>query len=186
MAVIEGIDYGPLAALIGRWEGDKGMDISPEPDGTEENPYFETIDCGAAGDVTNAESQTLVIVRYHQVVCRKSNGEVFHDQIGYWLWDSATDVIVQTLAIPRAVSLQAGGKATVDGGTTQIEVRAVDGDRDWGILQSPFMRAKARTTEFRHRVQVQGDTLSYDETTVLDIYGKQQYEHTDRNTLKRH
>ena len=30
------IDYGPLAGLIGTWKGDKGMDVSPEPEGTEE------------------------------------------------------------------------------------------------------------------------------------------------------
>ena len=53
------IDYGPLAALIGTWQGDKGMDVSPEPDGIEENPYYETIVFEAAGDVTNAEAQTL-------------------------------------------------------------------------------------------------------------------------------
>ena len=41
---IDGIDYGPLACLVGTWKGDKGMDVSPEPDGsTEESPYFETI-----------------------------------------------------------------------------------------------------------------------------------------------
>ena len=37
------VDYGPLSKLIGVWKGDKGMDIAPEPDGTEENPYYETI-----------------------------------------------------------------------------------------------------------------------------------------------
>ena len=100
MSVIDGIDYGPLAALVGTWEGDKGMDISPEPDGTEESPYFETIACDAAGDVTNAESQTLVIVRYHQVVSRKSNGEVFHDQIGYWLWDASSGMLAHSITIP--------------------------------------------------------------------------------------
>jgi len=29
------IDYGPLAGLIGTWTGSKGLDIAPEPDGTE-------------------------------------------------------------------------------------------------------------------------------------------------------
>ena len=51
------IDYGPLEALIGTWEGDRGVDISPEPDGTEENPYYETLSFTAIGDVENAESQ---------------------------------------------------------------------------------------------------------------------------------
>jgi len=49
------------------------MDISPGPDGQEENPYFETIIFAAAGEVKNAEEQVLAIVRYHQVVQRKSN-----------------------------------------------------------------------------------------------------------------
>jgi hypothetical protein len=32
---IEGINYGPLTALVGTWEGDKGVDRAPEPDGDE-------------------------------------------------------------------------------------------------------------------------------------------------------
>ena len=50
---------------------------------------YETITFEAAGDVTNAERQTLAVVRYHQVVRRKSNDEVFHDQVGYWTWDAS-------------------------------------------------------------------------------------------------
>jgi hypothetical protein len=179
------VDYGPLKGLIGTWKGDKGMDISPEPDGVEENPYYETIVFEAAGDVTNAEEQTLAIVRYHQVVTRKSNDEVFHDEIGYWLWDSANQVVVHSLAIPRAVTLVAGGSYSGDPGSERVtlEVRAADGE-EWGICQSPFMRDKARTVEFRHTIAVDADTLRYDETTVLEIYGKR-FDHTDANELRR-
>jgi hypothetical protein len=179
------VDYGPLACLVGVWKGGDGMDVAPEPDDDEHNPYYETLVFEAAGDVTNAEEQVLSVVRYHQEVRRKSNDKVFHDQVGYWLWDPATDVIVQTLTIPRAVTLLAGGKAVVEDGSTILEVRAVEGDADWGILQSPFMQQKARTLEFRHRLTVKGDTLSYSETTLLDIYDKKRYEHTDDNTLQR-
>ena len=181
----DGVDYGPLAGLIGTWKGDKGMDISPEPDGTEENPYYETIEFEAAGNVTNAEQQSLAIVRYHQVVTRKSNDEVFHDEVGYWLWDSAAQVIMHSLAIPRAVTLVAGGSYTDDpkADPVVLEVRAADGE-EWGISQSPFMRDKARTVEFRHKVSISGDVLSYQETTVLDIYGKR-FDHTDANQLRR-
>ncbi|MBL1352143.1 MAG: hypothetical protein COA61_002220, partial [Zetaproteobacteria bacterium] len=45
------INYGPLQQLIGTWKGDKGTDIAPEPDGEENNPYFETIIFEAIGDV---------------------------------------------------------------------------------------------------------------------------------------
>jgi hypothetical protein len=182
---IDGFDYGPLACLIGTWSGGEGMDVAPEPDSDEYNPYYETLKFEAAGDVTNAEEQILTIVRYHQQVTRQSNDKVFHDQVGYWLWDSASDVICQTLSIPRAVTLLAGGKATVEGGTTTLEVEAKENDLHWGIVQSPFMQSKARTTSFTHKIEVTGDTLVYSETTVLDIYGKSSYPHTDGNTLQR-
>jgi hypothetical protein len=98
---IDGINYGPLALLVGTWEGAKGLDVAPEPDGEERNPYYETITFEAAGDVTNAEKQTLSVVRYHQVVSRKSNNEVFHDQVGYWLWDPDDDTIVETRSLVK-------------------------------------------------------------------------------------
>ena len=178
------VDYGPLAGLIGVWQGDKGMDVSPEPDGQEDTPYFETITFEAGGDVTNAESQTLAIVPYHQVVSRKSNGEVFHDERGYWLWDSKTSVVMHSLVIPRAVCVLAGGRCEAVGDPQVLDVSARLGDADWGILQSPFMRDNAKTTEFRHHVEIAGGRISYNETTVLEIYGKT-FDHTDENSLTR-
>lgn len=46
------------------------------------------------------------------------------------------------------------------------------------------MRDNARTVEFRHTIKVDGDKLTYKETTVLDIYGKT-FDHTDENELTR-
>jgi hypothetical protein len=183
---VNGIDYGPLTALIGTWQGDKGVDVSPEPDGIEENPYYETIHFEAAGDVTNAEAQTLAIVRYHQVVTRKSNDEVFHDQIGYWTWDPATQTIAQSVNIPRVVAVLAGGSFVADAGEPEIvlEVKAKKGDPDWGIIESPFMRDKASTLAFEHRVEVNAGSMKYQETTTLDIYGRV-FDHTDANVLTR-
>ena len=183
--VYEDSNYGPLACLPGVWTGDSGNDVAPEPDGDEINPYYEILTFEAAGDVTNAEEQTLAVVRYHQLVSRKTTGKVFHDQVGFWLWNPASGEIVQTLTIPRAVTLLAGGRAIIEGDRTIFRVRAAEGDARWGIVQSPFMQEKAQTVEFRHELTVEGDMLTYDETTVLNIYGKQRYEHTDRNTLRR-
>lgn len=182
---IDGIDYGPLAALIGTWEGEKGVDIAPEPDGEERNLYYEKILYEAIGDVTNAESQVLAVLRYHQVVRRKSNSKVFHNETGYWSYDASSGVIMHSLTIPRGVALLAGGGAeTASDGSIEIKVAAsVDSD-EWGIVQSPFMQQNARTTAFNHRVTVNGDEMSYDETTVLEIYGKT-FDHTDRNRLTR-
>ena len=110
MANEETADYGPLQLLIGTWKGDKGMDIAPQEEGQEENPYYETIVFERAGDVENAGTQTLAIVRYHLSVREKANNETSHDQVGYWLWDKANKTIIHSLTIPRGVSVIAGGK----------------------------------------------------------------------------
>ncbi len=184
-SLIDETDYGPLACLVGVWKGGEGMDVAPEPDDDERNPYYETLIFAATADVTNAEQQTLSVLRYHQEVRRKSNDKVFHDQVGYWLWDATTGEIVQTLSIPRAVSLLARGTASVQGDTTVLQVCAAVGDEQWGIIQSPFMQEKAPVVGFSHRITVTGDRLQYSETTLLHIYGKQNHEHTDDNVLQR-
>lgn len=185
MSDINDVEYGPLTDLIGVWEGDKGVDFAPDPDGIEENPYYETITYTAGGDVTNAESQVLSIVHYRQIVTRKSNNEVFHDETGYWLWDPRDKVLMHTLVIPRAVCLIAGTMyqehRDADGNLI-IEVAAGVDNEDWGIVQSPFMRDNARTTGFKQKIIVGNGRMYYEETTVVDIYGKT-FEHTDENTL---
>ncbi len=179
------IDYGPLTGLIGAWKGDKGLDVAPEPDGAENNPYYETIIFEAIGDVTNAESQTLTALHYRQIVHRKSTDDVFHDETGYWLWDSRSETIMHSFTIPRAVCVLAGGKHTGaknEDGSVTLEVSAGIDDAQWNIIQSPFMQSNARTTAFRHRITVGNGKLSYSETTIVDIYGKV-FEHTDDNEL---
>jgi hypothetical protein len=181
------IDYGPLTLLVGKWQGDKGVDIAPEPEGKEINPYFETITFEAAGDVTNAELQTLAIVRYHQVVRRKSNNEVFHDQVGYWTWDEKNKMLAQSFAIPRGVAIVAEGKfdsSLDDSSEVVLEVQAQCGDESFGISQSKFMFTKAKTTAFRYKATVSGQEFRYSETTVLEIYGRN-FDHTDLNVLTR-
>ncbi len=180
-------DYGPLAELIGVWQGDKGLDIAPEPDSTEHNPYYETITFTGIGDVTNAESQVLMAVHYRQIVCRKSNDKVFHDETGYWMWDADSNIIMHSLTIPRAVSVLAGGvynDSGIENDSIILEVTADINSQDWQIIQSPFMRDNAKTTEFRQRISVGNDKLSYSETTIVEIYGKV-FEHTDQNELLR-
>ncbi len=183
---IDGIDYGPLTVLVGVWTGDKGMDVAPEPDGTEENPFFETIRIEAVGDVTNAEEQTITALRYHQVVSRKSNKKVFHNQTGYWMWDADRQLVMQSLTIPRGVCLLAGGvfEAAEPPTSITLQVRAATDDADWSIVQSPFMQEKARTIAFSHEVSVFEEMMTYRETTVVEIYGKR-FDHTDANTLLR-
>ena len=178
------LEYGPLACLIGKWEGSDGMDIAPEPDGTEESPYYESIIYEPCGDVDNAEEQVLMILRYHQVVMRKSNDEVFHNETGYWSWDKSSGLVMQSLTIPRGFALLAGGEATQEGETTIFKVKASIANKEWQIVQSPFLTEKAKTTAFSHEIRVTGDEMVYTETTSLDIYGRK-FKHTDDSKLKR-
>ncbi len=181
------VDYGPLALLIGDWEGDKGLDVAPEPAGREENPYSETLSFTAIGNAVNAGTQKLAVLRYQQIVRRKADGEIFHDETGYWMWDADNATLMHSLAIPRAVCVLAGGSwPTADNSADRVvlSVAAKLDDPDWGIIQSPFMRDHARTLEFRHEIVVEKDQLTYRETTLLDIYGKT-FEHTDGNELTR-
>ena len=185
MSESQPIDYGPLKRLIGVWKGDKGLDVAPEPNGAENNPYYESITFTAVGNATNAQSQVLAVVHYRQIVRRKSDDEVFHDETGYWMWDAKTSIIMHSLTIPRAVCVLAGGthhgEQAADGSII-LEVSAGLDHPDWQIIQSPFMQDNARTTAFRHRIVVGNRKLAYSETTTLEIYGKA-FEHTDRNEL---
>jgi hypothetical protein len=185
MSEIAEINYGPLKELIGVWKGDKGMDIAPEPDGTEENPYYETITFTEGGDLTNGEEQVLSVLHYRRIVSRKSDDGVFHDETGYWMWDDNAKVIMHSLNIPRAVSLLAGAnfdEKNHEPGKVAIEVSASITNEDWGIIQSPFMKEKALTKSYHQLLTVDNGKMSYEETTMLEIYGRE-FEHTDKNEL---
>lgn len=181
---IDGVDYGPLGPLAGTWEGAKGMDVAPEPDGPEESPYYETIVYEPSGTVDNAATQDLAILRYHQVVRRISNDEIFHNETGYWLWDKDQSLVFRTLTIPRGVCLVAGGSFEENDDEVLIRVHAAKSDANWPIIEAPFMRDNASTLSFDHSIRVCGDEMSYEELTVVDIYGKR-FDHTDTNLLSR-
>lgn len=188
------VDFGPLQHLIGVWKGDKGMDVAPaKPAGKpesikklakEEEPYYEVLTIEAADEVTNAEEQVLVAVRYHQAVFRKSDKKQFHDEVGYWIWNAANQTVMQSLVIPRAVGLLAGGKVSESNGVITFKVGAGADNKDWGIVQSPFMQKKAKTLQFSHTITVKDKVMTYTESTKLEIYGKT-FDHTDGNTLTR-
>lgn len=181
------IQYGPLSGLIGVWTGEKGLDVSPEPEGKEETAYFETITFSEVGDATNAGKQTLAVLHYRQIVQNLSTGNVFHDETGYWMWEASTNTIMHSLSIPRGVTLLAGGVYKEDDKnkhTITLSVSASVDDKYWNIVQSPFMTENAKTNQFDHNIILQGDKLSYKELMKLEIYDKT-FDHTDENILTR-
>ena len=177
---------GPLAGLLGVWEGDKGDDRAPDDDrvSVETNKFRERMEFEPTGRVDNHE-QTLYGLRYKTTAWRLGADEPFHEELGYWLWDAARETVMRCFMVPRGVSVIAGGK--VDAGAKSFELTAKLGSETFGICSNPFLDKEFRTESYWLKVCVlDGDTLSYEEDTRLRIKGQKDiFHHTDKNTLKR-
>lgn len=185
MTIINGVDYGPLAQLLGRWAGDKGLDNAPDINAeSDKTAYTDELTFTVAGPAENGEEQNLVAIKYRHVVRKNENGKTFHDQIGHWIYEPKTKSIMHSLTIPRGVCILAGGTVLESNGETVFEVSAKSDSDTFGIIQSPFMKDNAKTKAFEMTLKVKGDELSYVEIMSLFIYGKD-FEHSDRSELKR-
>ena len=176
-------NLGPLAPLAGRWEG-RGEDLHPVAEGEEKEPYLERIDFEPIDPQANGP-QLLYGLRYHVFITKVGEQETFHDQVGYWLWEPATGMLMQTLAIPRGQVVLAGGRATPDAREFELVARA--DDPCFGIRSAPFLEHAFRTIEYRIKVSVHPDgNWSYEEDTVMEVRGRTEpFHHTDRSTLIR-
>jgi hypothetical protein len=177
-------NLGPLAPLAGVWEGKRGLDVNPKPDGPEKDAYLERYELHPIDPQANGP-QLLYGLRYHQHVLRPNAPETFHDQVGYWLWEPATGMIILSLAIPRGQIAMAIGRAAADART--FEARCEFGSPTNGTCSNPFLDHAFKTLEYRIKVAVNDDgTWSYEQDTVLKIAGSDQlFHHTDRNTLRK-
>lgn len=176
-------NLGPLAPLAGTWEG-RGKDLHPVAEGGEEEPYrermvFEPLDPQANGP------QLLYGLRYHVHVNKLDEAPTFHDQVGYWLWEPATGVLLQTVAIPRGQVALATGRAAPD--ARRFTVKATLGAETSGISSAPFLHQHFRTLEYSITVTVNDDgTIGYEQDTVLQVAGRAEpFHHTDQNVLRR-
>ena len=91
---------GPLRPLAGTWRGVRGLDVKPKVDGPRKQAYVETIELQPIDPVTNGP-QLFYGLRYVLIVNKPDNVKTYHEQVGYWLWEPATNTVIQTLAIPR-------------------------------------------------------------------------------------
>jgi hypothetical protein len=175
-------NLGPLAPMAGIWEGTKGLDIKPKAEGPKSQAYVERIELQPIDGQTNGP-QLLYGLRYHTFITKPGLTKTYHDQIGYWLWEPATGVILHTLAIPRGQVALASGQAAAD--ATTFEVSSTRGTTVNGICSNPFLEDAFRTDSFRIKVTLNPDgTWSYFEDTVLMVKGQPEpFHHTDRNTL---
>jgi hypothetical protein len=177
-------NLGPLRGMAGVWEGAKGFDINANPDDSSRQAYVERIELQPIDPQSNGP-QLFYGLRYHTRIVKPGEVETYHDQVGYWLWEAATGLIVHTLAIPRGQVALATGQATAD--ATRFEVSATRGQTENGICSTAFLEHAFTTESFQIEVTVHADGgWSYVEDTVLRVRGRDQpFHHIDRNTLTR-
>jgi hypothetical protein len=177
-------NLGPLRAMAGVWEGQRGLDVKPKADGPRKQAYVERIELQPIDPQTNGP-QLLYGLRYHTHITKPDQVKTYHEQVGYWLWEPATGTVIHTLTIPRAMTTMASGQATAD--ARSFELVATQGLDSWGICSAPFLLFAFKTVEFRIRVKLNDDgTWGYEEDSVLMIHGQSEpFHHTDRNVLRK-
>lgn len=180
--MINGMDFGPLAKLVGTWKSVDagGVDIAPGQEasavgqgGPAVTPFYEVMTFEVAADATNASDQYLVALYYKQEVFRKADNSKFHDQRGYLIYDQENQMVYNSFCVPRTTCVTAEGAA----GDTMILTAAKR-----GIAESEYMTDNATTTDFTMNLSISEQQLTYSQTTTLDIYGRP-FAHTDSSTL---
>ncbi|WP_429738725.1 heme-binding beta-barrel domain-containing protein [Enterovibrio makurazakiensis] len=181
--IINGLDFGPLAGLVGTWKSvdSGGVDVAPGQEGTKQGkggpsvkPFYETITFTAAADATNASDQYLVSLYYEQEVFKKEDNAKFHDQRGYLIYDKVNQVVYNSFCVPRAVCIVTQGDA---GNNIQFSTAKE------GMAQSQYMFENATTSDFTMVLDFsEKDILRYTQTTSLNIYDKP-FSHSDSSTL---
>ena len=175
-------NLGPLTRLAGIWQGAKGVDLNPKAGGPERRDFLERIEMQPIDPQPNGP-QLFYGLRYHVHIVSSDEDTSFHDQVGYWLYEPATGLVVQTVAIPRAQTALAGGRASADG--SRITVRAERGTPGYGIASTEFLEWAFRTDSYELEVSFEADGgWSYVSTTLLQVRGRTApFRHVDRNTL---
>jgi hypothetical protein len=175
----------PLAPLAGEWEGDAGVDFSFHHDvGADvETPYREVITFKPFGPVDNG-TQHLYGLDYRTAMWRGDEADPFHTEVGYWLWCGGLRQVMRGFVIPRGSVILAGGEAGPD--ATTFTLKATSGDPVYGMATNAYLAENALCVEYEVSLQIDGETFSYEEDSVLKMAGRDELlHHTDRNTLHR-
>jgi len=175
-------NLGPLRRLAGSWESDKGVDINPKADGPERRVFRERIDFEPIDPQANGP-QLFYGLRYHIHINTPEEDITFHDQVGYWLWEPATGLVLQTIAIPRGQVAIASGQASPD--DVKLVLTATRGQTEYGICSTAFLEYAFRTDAYRIEIDFNPDgSWSYVIDTTLTVRGRPEpFNHRDVNTL---
>lgn len=182
-------NLGPLGPLLGVWEGEKGTDLAPSDKAETDrqlaiSKYRERMVFEPTGPVDNHE-QRLFGLRYSTKAWRVGAPDPFHEELGYWMWDPASELIIRCFMPPRGMTVLAGGKAQATAREFSLEAKA--GDEVFGICSSPFLTAEFKTLRYTLDIKVlDDDSFSYDEHTWLKMKGREElFDHRDSNTVRR-
>lgn len=178
---------GPLAALVGSWEGTKGLDVSfhNEDGAIGDTVYREKITFNPFGPVDNGD-QHLYGLDYRMAAWRNDEPDPFHTEVGYWLWCSDSKQVMRCFMVPRGTVAIAGGTAEADAKT--FTMTAELGSLNYGVLENKYLAENASTTKYEATITVtDADSWSYDTTTTLKMakLGGKEMAHTDRNEMQR-
>ena len=175
-------NLGPLRRMAGVWEGRKGVDVNPKSEGPQRREYIERIELQPIDPQANGP-QLFYGLRYHIHILATDEDATFHDQVGYWLWEPATGLVMQTLTIPRGQVAIASGRASPD--AASLIVSATRGQTEYGICSTTFLEYAFRTDSYRLEVSFNGDgSWSYVSDTMLMVRGQPEpFRHRDCNTL---
>ena len=175
-------NLGPLGRLAGGWEARKGVDVNPKAEGPERRVYIERVDFEPVDPQANGP-QLFYGLRYHTHITTEEEDITFHDQVGYWLWEPATGLVLQTVAIPRGQVAIASGNATPQ--ADRLVLTAERGQTEYGICSTAFLEYAFRTDSYRIEVVFNPDgSWSYVTDTVLTVRGRTTpFAHRDQNTL---
>ena len=175
-------NLGPLRPLAGVWRGISGSDVNFGPDGSRTAAFEETIELQPIDPQTNGP-QLLYGLRYQSRMTKPGEVATYHGQIGYWLWEPATGLLIHSFTIPRGQVVLAIGQAAAD--ATVLEVAAARGTTRAGICSIDFLEEYFRTDSFTMKVTAHPDgSWSYFQDTVLQIQGQgAPFHHTDENRL---
>jgi hypothetical protein len=175
-------NLGPLRRLAGIWEGERGVDVNPKADGPETRKYYERIEMQPIDPQANGP-QLFYGLRYHQHVNTREEDITFHDQVGYWLYEVSTGLIIQTLAIPRGQIAIASGHAEPD--AKRLVVKAERGQTEYGICSTSFLDLAFRTDRYELAIDFHDDgSWSYVSDTMLMVKGRSElFRHRDHNRL---
>ncbi|WP_207063306.1 heme-binding beta-barrel domain-containing protein [Motiliproteus sp. SC1-56] len=178
------IQLGPLAHLVGSWEGIYGEESEESRSKTGSTSYRETITFEAIGPVDTG-SEMLYGLRSSTLAWAygESDEEPIHEELGYWFWCPKEQRIIRCFTNHSGVAINAAGTCAPD--AERFEIAAEAGAEQYGISSTPSLNRNCRTLSYRMALSIEdANTLSYQEEIRLENTDTQeQVVHRDHNKL---